>query len=897
MSEQDNARKAEISELVDRFRRAIAGGSSLDAEVRLLARYIPVDLVREARIEFEYEAGTIRQLEDPRALVERYEEQGDWYAGVPDDATFWPPLRKRLESDIDQDGVNSVNRASDRILSLMKPPGDDFSTRGLVLGYVQSGKTTSFMSVMAKAADYGYRLFVVLSGITDNLRNQTQERLDELLIGDLTNKYFRLTELGSDFVSPGNAAFLLGDPNKRLVAVVKKNPYRLRKLVRWVEEAGEATMRTCPILVIDDEADQASIDVGKSRRSAINDRIRSLLDRPKAAYVAYSATPFANLLIEPAQQEGLYPRDFIVDLPRPANYFGPEKIFGHRTDADDEPADGLNIVRDIPVDEFSAVQPPRGRGAVDTWQPSLAPSLAEAVRWFVLASAARQVRRVGQRHSSMLIHTSMLAAAHQKLAVPVTAFLQSLSTARDGDAEWQALRDLWERESPLIPGDTDEIAVAWTELEPQIAGVLAACEVVVDNYLSTARLSYGATGQTTIVIGGNTLSRGLTLAGLVCSYFVRSAAAYDTLLQMGRWFGYRKGYSDLVRIWMPGELQDWFADLAGVEEEIRADIARYATDGENVTPLQLAVRIRQHPKMRITAAAKMRHAITVSTSYSRQRPQTILFNHRDAAWLGRNITAARDLVAGLTFDGNSRPVFKNVDVNRIESFLGNYQFHERAKDLDVNLLREYVQRQNDLGALLTWNVVIFEHPSDTNDTLDLGISRPVNLIVRSRVDIPDIPHANIKSLVSTIDRVGDTPYRRGELENMTSISKLPPRDPKRKLTDRLLLDEVRMGEWDVPLLGLYPINRTSEPDSNRRSRKKGERLRKPLDAVDDVIGVCLFFPKAAGKEQDSYVSAPLSPVDEEPDDAIEAEFDALDRADERAGEEQERAAEAAVGRG
>ena len=226
----------------------------------------------------------------------------------------------------------------------MRPPGSPtVATRELVLGYVQSGKTTNFMSVVAKAADVGYRLFVVLSGITDNLRFQTQDRLDDFLVGENAHRWYLLTDAENDFVNPGNAANLLGPGDDRLLAVIKKNPSRLRRLLRWLDSAGQAVLQECPILIVDDEADQASVDVGsKGRTSRINGLIRQILDKPKAAYIAYTATPFANLLIDPSTPTDLYPRDFIVELPKPGDYFGPEKVFGREPITAEEGEDGTD---------------------------------------------------------------------------------------------------------------------------------------------------------------------------------------------------------------------------------------------------------------------------------------------------------------------------------------------------------------------------------------------------------------------------------------------------------------------------------------------------------------------------------------------------------------------------
>ena len=211
-------------------------------------------------------------------------------------------------------------------------------------------------------------------------------------------------------------------------------------------------------------------------------------------------------------------------------------------------------------------------------------------------------------------------------------------------------RELWNQETSAVSAESlDEEPVTFDDLEPQLAAVLDGVEIVIDNYRSLQRLHYGEEPQTIVVIGGNTLSRGLTLEGLVVSYFARSTNAYDTLLQMGRWFGYRRGYQDLPRIWLSEQIEEWFRHLATVEAELRVDVARYEDD--EVTPLTFGARIRTHPQLAITSALKMRHARPVQVSYSGRRLQTILFNHEDRDWLLENQAASVDLVRAVRARG------------------------------------------------------------------------------------------------------------------------------------------------------------------------------------------------------------------------------------------------------
>ncbi len=385
-----------------------------------------------------------------------------------------------------------------------------------------------------------------------------------------------------------------------------------------------------------------------------------------------------------------------------------------------------------------------------------------------------------------------------------------------------------------------------------------------------------------MVIGGNTLARGLTLHGLVCSYFVRASNAYDTLLQMGRWFGYRRGYADLVRIWMTEDLEEWFFDLATVEEEIRQDIRRYEI--ELLTPLELSVRIKTHPAMMITNAAKMRDAVEAEVTFSKAKAQTILFEHRNKAWLDDNLTAAGALLDnGVEATGrepvnkaDGRSILRGMPVDLIVDFLGSYSFHKDSHRLRKDLLTDYIRAENARGALLSWSVVVVGDGSADKGELQLGQHVRVNRIHRSRLDMPNRDHANIKTLVSRIDRVADL-----DLTHAESIEAAGQEDDDKL---RLLREDLLGLEG---LLCLYPIAADSKPRQANRTTRPGAKRRVSLDAVADVVGVGLFFPRSRDQARVTYMTADLSDmVPERSDDELIA---ALDDADEAAAAAQEAA--------
>ena len=837
-----------------------AGNTPEQAEQTMLDIPMPADLVKAAVDRFRSVADGIITAREPESLVR--DHVVPWYTGPRPADPFWPALSAHLTSQgFGTDALESVNIASTKVVANLPPPWEaEFSGRGIVLGYVQSGKTSNFTALAAKAADAGYRLIIVMSGIHNSLRRQTQDRLNEQLLDLNRTRWVELTDSDRDFGSPPNADALLSQNELRILAVVKKHPMRLRNLIRWLGEASDLARRNCPILVIDDEADQASVNTGRDQRAMINRLILELLRQPKIAYVGYSATPFANIFIDPTVPEDLYPRDFIVDLPKPDDYFGPERLFGREPLTEEEyesgeTFDGLDVVRFIAEDEARDLRPPRKKADRADWVPDVTGSMRDALSYFLLATAARRARGHSGKHSSMLIHTTQYADLHMRYVVPLREEIADIGR-RVERGDTGLLRQQWEQELERVPAaSVGEESVRFDELEPYLAGVIGDVELIVDNYLSDVRLDYGEEPQVVIAIGGNTLSRGLTLEGLVVSFFLRSAGAYDTLLQMGRWFGFRGGYADLPRIWTTTELAEYFQFLATVEAEIRTDIARY--ERESLTPVEFAVRVRTHPKLAITSALKMQAATAAQVSYSGRRLQTIIFEHRDGDWLRSNQKAARELIAAAGGPdpqdiGRGRYLYKGVSQEVISSFLDAYAFHQDSQDLVSSRIRAYIAGQVRNGELLDWNVGIVGREDHKWGTFDMGTGpgKPVGLINRSAVLAIAKPHANIKSLMSHEDRVLDLG--------------LPPNEVK-ALSDAQLQDRRPKG---TGLLILYPINKDSVPLRDAATRV-------PLNALEHVIGVGLVFPDASdpGWAVDyKSVALPAGDVDE-PD---EVDLDAVD---------------------
>lgn len=851
---------SDVNSLMGIINHMVRGGATTESVYKQLLPFTEEAALKEAIRRFEEELGKIRTLRKPSSLHGL--DIPNWYIG-PDEENdiFWPALKKYMleVKGWDQAAIDSIDAASTKTISLMQPSArPKISTRGLVIGHVQSGKTANYTSVIAKAADVNYKFFIVLAGMTNALRSQTQSRLQRELADLNDDKWFVLTSITDDFHPTGSNrnvnAFLTEHSDSKVLCVVKKNSTVLRKLLRWLEGASQEVLSSCPVLMIDDEADQASINASKyeDERTTINRLLLEILSKlPKAAYIGYTATPFANVLIDPSDYGDLYPRDFIIDLPRPKQYFGAERIFGRELlvpDETDEEYDGLDVIRAIPNDEVPYLKATRRNR--DYFQPDITPSLEHALRYFWMVAAARAARGQEYEHSTMLIHTTVHTDVHERFRPLIQGYKSRLlRLLRSGSPSLiDELRAQWENEhSPDFSTVMGERFTSFDELAPYLIQAVSKTDVVVENYKSDQRLSFTDRGQVQIVIGGNTLSRGLTLEGLMVSFFVRQSSAYDTLLQMGRWFGYRTGYADLPRIWMTGELQSYFYDLAAVEAEIRYDIARYKM-GE-VTPLDFGVRIRTHPKLNVTSRLKMRSAIEASVSYSDDRFQTVLFRHKDQDWLTNNLNATRHLVQDISDYQQDRAgdniIVRNVPVKHVLSFLESYLFHEEGTVLRSDLLTGYIKEQNAYGELLHWNVVVRgKQMKGEDEIIRLTENLEVPLLNRSKRVSAHDDYAHLGVLMSYGDRVIDLGLDPKEIAG-------------KKDTD---LQDYRDGH--PPMLIIYPISKNSKPQA--RNKPGTKTLREPLEAVEHLIGLGFVFPEAAHQTpQHTYITVDLSEVEVE----------------------------------
>ena len=837
----------------------------------------PVDAVVSA---MRQESRRLQSLDIPHGVhakeyVEALTEDAkelQWYLGPRESDRYWGYLRQQIQATGLASVLPEIDAASTKVVAHFADPGiRRLKKKGLVLGYVQSGKTANYAAVMAKAADAGYRLCIVMSGMHNNLRRQTQVRLDR----DLgVSNWSGLTTEDRDFGEVLHGQALLENPQMRTIAVVKKNGRRLLRLRDWLRDIDPLVRAQAPILLLDDEADQATPNslAAKQELSKINELIREIwAEIPTGSYVGYTATPFANIFMDPDDEMEMYPSDFILDLPRSKNYFGAERIFGRQVveeAADPEP--GLDMVRSIPIDDAAALRAPSSAQDRASFDPEVPPSLAHAVAWFIVATCIRRLR--GQiDHSSMLVHTTSYVAPHFAMQDRLESMIFKMRRQfENGDVS--VFRASFDQEASRVVGVNEARMPPWKDISSVLVDVLDEVRVVVDNGRSTDRLDYGRVApsgrpitETVIAVGGSTLSRGLTLEGLSVSYFTRSSNTYDTLLQMGRWFGYRPGYEDLPRIWMTDELSDDFQFLATVEEEIRVEIRRLTKLG--VTPRELGVRVRAHPgRLSITDPNKMHHARLVQVSLSGQRHQTFLLHEKDATVLDANIRASRELASACQQSAErgvqevARRQFLDVDVDTVLDFVRKYRFHP-----DQGLRSDHVAQWIERHARSSrWNVVFLgttqKHSVPGRGVIDLGqvelgFDVPLPLVNRAPLQEVNPSRANIKALLSIQDWVADLP--RDQVEGARSGG--------------LSYPEIRQGiAADTGLIIIYGVSQHSTPLRTHQTTS-----RRDMNAPLPLMGVGIVFPELDlqdGVSEGDFIAVQptwTARVDEEVEELIE----------------------------
>ncbi|MDB5239128.1 MAG: hypothetical protein JWO00_463, partial [Candidatus Parcubacteria bacterium] len=620
------------------------------------------------------------------------------------------------------------------------------------------------------------------------------------------------------------------NPKRPQLAVIKKNK-RIETLKQWLEKT-HTPLKDLPALIIDDECDQSSINTNYGKKddegydldpSATNGRIRDLLALlPKCVYVGFTATPFANVLIDASVEEDLYPRDFIATLPEPPGYFGPRKLFGLGMDPSDfSPHEKqkplLAVIKNISEDDASEIDLAleSGNGA-----PTI---LANALLTFVLSSCARLARGQGREHFSMLVHPSQKTEPHEIFSKVISDELELLKGAAARPSKFpnimQKAKDEWEKFRRITKDQEDAELPDYSfdkiwKFAKELTGSI---EIKVLNMHSEASLDYTGIPKRYVVVGGNRLSRGLTLEGLSVSVFTRSTNTYDTLLQMGRWFGFRPKYYDLTRIYVSREMEELFADLARVEEDLRSDLKKYAQQQNPPTPLDLMPRIRRHPTMAITSKMKMGAGRPISISFENTSQQTVAFPIDKKDLLRKNIDAAHAFIGGLPKTPKSASeegihIWKDVPSAMVLEFIKEYEFSPDARVVNRQNLEGYISRLNKIGELTSWDIVL----PRGNPKQD--VHPWTKDIVTRKIERAPVTSRSIRILSSP-----------GDKKAWLEMTGRDPVDPTRGC------------------LMLYLVDRNSGKD-------KGLNFFENPANAEDILGLVMIFPESESHETIEYVS-------------------------------------------
>ena len=662
------------------------------------------------------------------------------------DPYYWERYRQLLvKRNFSAQVLATLDRDTDRTLGLLENPAKEgeWDRRGMVMGHVQSGKTANYTGLVCKAADAGYKVIVIIAGIHNSLRNQTQRRIDEGFIGldsagrmrtsipaqnlvgvglfDSRRQPNSFTTSQRDFnkATADSVSIPLQNLAQPVVFVIKKNFNTLQNLIEWLSaknaQRGTLTVRE-PMLLVDDEADNASINIRRDQEevSRINGQIRKLLALfDRSCYIGYTATPFANIFIDPDSADAmlghdLFPRDFIVSLNPPDNYFGATRVFGD---------DAERIVH--PVDDHADLLPLKH--SVNHWVTGLPETLKTAVRVFIVARAVRLARGQVRTHNSMLVNVSRFVIVQEQIRNEIHALIERIrSSVRVNAAKppAQALRDpeIAALRQAFRDHYDDTSGTSWEDVQELLHESVSPITVVEVNSRSSGSLDYldhDRTGLNVIAVGGLSLSRGLTLEGLMVSYFLRNSMMYDTLLQMGRWFGYRKGYEDLCRVWMPEEAQGWYAHITDSIEELRDELTRMQS--VNATPKDFGLRVRSHPDtLIVTARNKMGsgQALRVMIGLANSFVETAILR-RDPRSLESNLQAAVALAEDLRRRGfppeegeraGGGRLIRNAPVSVVDAFLMAFRNHEGSPKTEIEPVRSYIgARRSD--ELAEWDIL------------------------------------------------------------------------------------------------------------------------------------------------------------------------------------------------
>ena len=893
----------------------------------VLPRLDKDDIIHKVLIPFKVESFDGFKLtddDDHESWLAKRRQEIDW--------THWLAYKAMKKEELPYSGVVSLDRITDEILDLLGNPEKEgpWDRRGLVMGSVQSGKTANYIGLINKAACAGYKVIIVLAGLHNNLRAQTAERIDEGVIGKdsrnglLDNEniivgvghhkdlgkygFHRLTSahIDGDFdtTTAEKSAIFFNDETTKIF-VVKKNKTPLQNLRQWLRSAANVTgnqkVTGVPLLVIDDEADQASINTGlesepdddreETSPSTINRSIRTILnDFEQSSYVGYTATPFANIfqaMLDDHHQtygDDLFPRSFIKALSPPSNYFGPSEIFGTAAREGQPGREGLPLLEEI---SSGTDEDPHD---LELWIPSDAKidhipedylfpeSLDEALKSFILVCAARLVREGGSaHHNSMLIHVTRYVRVQSEVTEQVSNRLHEikdglLNEHSDDSSTLRGLESIWKKKFVPITKLVaeirgEELKDSWVSFPSEIINAAVEnIEVIRMSGKSKISLDYkksNGVGKSYIAIGGDKLSRGLTLKDLSVSYYRRPSRMYDTLMQMGRWFGYRDGFTDLCRLWTTKEISLWYRHIATATEELFEEFQQMVLEGGS--PRDYGLRVRSHPDMMVTNRMKLGGAEKVKVSFSGIRPETTVFKRskeeRDTNFnlLGKFVASIRDDPDTGISEKRNNHLFSSVSAESVLQYLQSLDAAGSYSNMryPLSAVIAYIKKMIKSGGLSDWTVLIVSNSQAPKERIvnvegyEIGISR--------RECVSNAPSDTyvVGNLIDPEDEAADLDGQQKQaaldkaIERKKKEGKEKKGKEKKKKVKAYGTEYRAVRPYTSGLLILYLV------DDYQNKSYKDEKALTQSDAP--FVGLCLSLPASPpGVEPVDYVLNPIA---------------------------------------
>ena len=812
---------------------------------------------------------------------------------------FWERYRTYLfkYAGFNADVVSSLDSSTDEMMDLLSNPkaSFDFQRRGLVIGDVQSGKTSNYIALMNKAADAEYRIIILLTGTIEKLRRQTQGRVDEGFVGLDSTAFNRdknsvsvgvgeidprvsgwaVTSTTSDF-NTSTASKLSGklaSIKAPVVFVLKKNKSVLEKLESWLRlfNANPVTKKIdLPLLMIDDEADNASVNTnGNDDPTAINKYIRKILSLfSKASYVGFTATPYANIFIDPDStqemlDDDLFPRDFIYALEAPTNYIGAAGVFPKEGKYHYMLHDNGDCESYVPIKHKKDYTP-----------KALPKSLCHAVASFMISNAVRDIRGQQKKHRTMMVNISIYIDVQKKIAEQLNVYVREMQREIQnyymmGNVALQypsfaLLKEVYDNYFA-------NIEITWDEIQRAMFEAVAPIVVRYVNGGNAAKnLNYdeldekeGQDGLRVIAVGGYSLSRGLTLEGLCTSYFYRNTKMYDTLMQMGRWFGYRPKYDDICQIWINRDAIEWYSYISEASEELKREVRRMQI--ENRTPKDFGLCVRSDKAaLLVTARNKMKTAknYTMTVSLSGTIVETP-FIHTSEDIAQANLTATKNLFTEIEAAGYQvtvgdhtyalwdKPQYLGIPKSFVLDYLRAFQAHTMNSRFDTSGLVRMIAAEKD-GSLDYWDICIATGQSELSETFGSNVTRCVERSFGIRSEYSAYQMSGSKS------RLGNRTYAKAGLkkadadniekkENELQISLHGAARPLNQ--DVYLKPDFIQGRRN-PMLVIYPVKliyeakENEEIDFNRKTA--ADNCHKPL------IGISVGIPRIRGVEIKQY---------------------------------------------